>query len=286
MNCSICLGEATEPVVTRCGHLFCWRCLMQWRKHHHQDQRQDVAMSSGDPCMVIPCPVCKGAVDMSNSRDVIRIYDSSTNSRTSTGAADVNKSEDDHGPGLSTNSPTPPPPRPDRAAEPPRPRRGIFDGNPGGGVHFQFGGFPLPFIFFIGGGIMDISFLLLLYLGYCLWTRRHHIQGMLFHGQNTQNSNQHHQPRGNNPGFLGRMADVLSVPDDLRRPLLQIGLVLLLLIILSVAGDLVSANESASNNVRDTNDWTQSFYRILQQQEDSKQRHQEQQRPRSRTNRR
>lgn len=26
-ECSICFDVATEPVVTRCGHLFCWPCI-------------------------------------------------------------------------------------------------------------------------------------------------------------------------------------------------------------------------------------------------------------------
>mmetsp|Transcript_40905 Transcript_40905/g.131551 ORF Transcript_40905/g.131551 Transcript_40905/m.131551 type:complete len:112 (+) Transcript_40905:81-416(+) len=29
-ECNICLEAAAEPVVTRCGHLFCWACLHQW----------------------------------------------------------------------------------------------------------------------------------------------------------------------------------------------------------------------------------------------------------------
>ncbi|KAH7290592.1 hypothetical protein KP509_30G056300 [Ceratopteris richardii] len=36
---------ATEPVVTCCGHLFCWPCLYQWL-HLHSNQKE--------------CPVCKG----------------------------------------------------------------------------------------------------------------------------------------------------------------------------------------------------------------------------------
>ena len=28
-ECNICLEQAHEPVVTFCGHLFCWSCL--WR---------------------------------------------------------------------------------------------------------------------------------------------------------------------------------------------------------------------------------------------------------------
>eukprot|EP00250_Pteridium_aquilinum_P014466 c22011_g1_i1 orf=564-2171(+) len=51
-ECNICLEMATEPVVTCCGHLFCWPCLYQWL-HLHSSQKE--------------CPVCKGVL----SDDVI-----------------------------------------------------------------------------------------------------------------------------------------------------------------------------------------------------------------------
>lgn len=50
-ECNICLDMATEPVVTSCGHLFCWPCLYQWL-HVHSDHNE--------------CPVCKGEVTESN----------------------------------------------------------------------------------------------------------------------------------------------------------------------------------------------------------------------------
>uniref|UniRef100_A0A1D1YFW1 E3 ubiquitin-protein ligase RMA n=1 Tax=Anthurium amnicola TaxID=1678845 RepID=A0A1D1YFW1_9ARAE len=49
--CNICLDLAQEPVVTSCGHLFCWPCLYQWL-HLHCNHRE--------------CPVCKGEVIESN----------------------------------------------------------------------------------------------------------------------------------------------------------------------------------------------------------------------------
>ena len=29
-DCNICLDGVTQPVVTRCGHLYCWPCLYRW----------------------------------------------------------------------------------------------------------------------------------------------------------------------------------------------------------------------------------------------------------------
>ena len=29
--CSICLSWLEEPVITKCGHRFCCRCLNEWR---------------------------------------------------------------------------------------------------------------------------------------------------------------------------------------------------------------------------------------------------------------
>lgn len=46
-ECNVCFDMAAEPVVTRCGHLFCWECLYQWL-HIHSHHRE--------------CPVCKGQV--------------------------------------------------------------------------------------------------------------------------------------------------------------------------------------------------------------------------------
>ncbi|KAG8371840.1 hypothetical protein BUALT_Bualt12G0004900 [Buddleja alternifolia] len=50
-DCNICLDLAKDPVVTCCGHLFCWPCLYRWL-HHHSDAKE--------------CPICKGEVTMKN----------------------------------------------------------------------------------------------------------------------------------------------------------------------------------------------------------------------------
>ncbi|KAG5490067.1 hypothetical protein JKF63_00186 [Porcisia hertigi] len=58
-SCAICLDTATEPVVTRCGHLFCWECLEHW-----------LHSATGTP----ECPVCKGRVDERMAGDIIPLY--------------------------------------------------------------------------------------------------------------------------------------------------------------------------------------------------------------------
>ncbi|KAK9290144.1 hypothetical protein L1049_009031 [Liquidambar formosana] len=50
-DCNICLDLARDPVVTCCGHLFCWPCLYRWL-NVHSDAKE--------------CPVCKGEVTIKN----------------------------------------------------------------------------------------------------------------------------------------------------------------------------------------------------------------------------
>ncbi|KAL2535133.1 RING/U-box superfamily protein [Abeliophyllum distichum] len=61
-DCNICLDLAKDPVLTCCGHLFCWPCLYRWL-HVHSDAKE--------------CPVCKGEVTIKN---VTPIYGRGNNS--------------------------------------------------------------------------------------------------------------------------------------------------------------------------------------------------------------
>ena len=55
-ECNICLDEATDAVISMCGHLFCWPCLATWLETRPQRQI---------------CPVCKAGI----GRDrVIPVY--------------------------------------------------------------------------------------------------------------------------------------------------------------------------------------------------------------------
>uniref|UniRef100_A0A1J3JY91 E3 ubiquitin-protein ligase RMA n=1 Tax=Noccaea caerulescens TaxID=107243 RepID=A0A1J3JY91_NOCCA len=53
-DCNICLESVQEPVVTLCGHLFCWPCIHKWlnvQSDEYQRHRE--------------CPVCKSKVSHS-----------------------------------------------------------------------------------------------------------------------------------------------------------------------------------------------------------------------------
>ncbi|GAX75843.1 hypothetical protein CEUSTIGMA_g3286.t1 [Chlamydomonas eustigma] len=56
-ECNICLDLAKEPVVTLCGHLYCWPCLYRWTQVPQGAARA--------------CPVCKAGVEINK---VIPIY--------------------------------------------------------------------------------------------------------------------------------------------------------------------------------------------------------------------
>ncbi|KAH7566463.1 hypothetical protein ACOSP7_022963 [Xanthoceras sorbifolium] len=47
-ECNICFELAQDPIVTLCGHLFCWPCLYRWL-HHHSHSHE--------------CPVCKAIIE-------------------------------------------------------------------------------------------------------------------------------------------------------------------------------------------------------------------------------
>ncbi|KAL3814161.1 hypothetical protein ACJIZ3_015429 [Penstemon smallii] len=46
-ECNICFELAQEPIVTLCGHLYCWPCLYQWLQVHSHS---------------LECPLCKSIV--------------------------------------------------------------------------------------------------------------------------------------------------------------------------------------------------------------------------------
>ncbi|KAF1800689.1 hypothetical protein V8B55DRAFT_1390952 [Mucor lusitanicus] len=59
-ECNICLDIARCPVLTLCGHLFCWKCLVVWLKTCNLENQNTT------------CPVCFRVCDQGN--DIIPIY--------------------------------------------------------------------------------------------------------------------------------------------------------------------------------------------------------------------
>ena len=145
-ECNICLDAVTQPVVTRCGHLYCWPCLFRWLEPGMLPEEKDVLMAASrtepppSPSLFAGggtrgvdstrrcCPVCKAE---SSVAEIIPIYvrnnsDSSIsspltpkrsnrrhrkkrNNRISTTVTSEFKQEDEH---PVPSRPLPPPPRP------------------------------------------------------------------------------------------------------------------------------------------------------------------------------
>ncbi|XP_051144300.1 E3 ubiquitin-protein ligase RMA3-like [Andrographis paniculata] len=55
-ECNICFELPREPIVTLCGHLYCWPCLVQWLRLHSKYHE---------------CPICKSRV---HEEELIPIY--------------------------------------------------------------------------------------------------------------------------------------------------------------------------------------------------------------------
>ncbi|KAL6975396.1 RING-type E3 ubiquitin transferase [Sarracenia purpurea var. burkii] len=57
VDCNICLDTAHDPVVTLCGHLYCWPCIYKWFRV------QSLSLESDEPSK---CPVCKANISQSS----------------------------------------------------------------------------------------------------------------------------------------------------------------------------------------------------------------------------
>mmetsp|Transcript_3714 Transcript_3714/g.5549 ORF Transcript_3714/g.5549 Transcript_3714/m.5549 type:complete len:372 (+) Transcript_3714:22-1137(+) len=87
-SCNICLQSLSEPVTTRCGHLFCWSCLYRWLEPGMTAEEQNYLFPNGGGrqlrLTVNPsrrkCPVCKATCTVNNAipiyvRDCARDHD-------------------------------------------------------------------------------------------------------------------------------------------------------------------------------------------------------------------
>ncbi|KAD3642000.1 hypothetical protein E3N88_31224 [Mikania micrantha] len=61
-DCNICLDTVNDPVVTLCGHLYCWPCIYKWI--HHQKNPPEYPKN-------VQCPVCKSEV---SQKTLIPLY--------------------------------------------------------------------------------------------------------------------------------------------------------------------------------------------------------------------
>jgi E3 ubiquitin-protein ligase RNF5 len=55
-ECNICYDICQKPVVTTCGHLFCWPCIYQWINTNRT---------------FLTCPVCKNGI---SEQRLVSIY--------------------------------------------------------------------------------------------------------------------------------------------------------------------------------------------------------------------
>ncbi|KAM7276852.1 hypothetical protein ACFE04_018718 [Oxalis oulophora] len=68
-DCNICLDSVQDPVVTLCGHLYCWPCIYKWLKFQPRSSDEDQKQPR--------CPVCKAEVSHTT---LVPLYGKDTNS--------------------------------------------------------------------------------------------------------------------------------------------------------------------------------------------------------------
>ncbi|XP_020229468.1 E3 ubiquitin-protein ligase RMA1H1 [Cajanus cajan] len=56
-DCNICLECVQDPVVTLCGHLYCWACIYKWLNFHGVSSENEEKQQ---------CPVCKSEISESS----------------------------------------------------------------------------------------------------------------------------------------------------------------------------------------------------------------------------
>jgi E3 ubiquitin-protein ligase RNF5 len=57
LDCNICLDSVQDPVITFCGHLYCWPCIYKWI--HYQTSSSD---QNQEKHLQPQCPICKSQV--------------------------------------------------------------------------------------------------------------------------------------------------------------------------------------------------------------------------------
>ncbi|CAH9108029.1 unnamed protein product, partial [Cuscuta epithymum] len=80
-DCNICLDSAHDPVVTFCGHLYCWPCIYLW-----------LSTSNEHPSHHPNCPVCKSYISKST---LVPLYGDSVSSSSSSSSFSSSSSSSD-----------------------------------------------------------------------------------------------------------------------------------------------------------------------------------------------
>ncbi|KAK4723601.1 hypothetical protein R3W88_026380 [Solanum pinnatisectum] len=97
-ECNICLDLANDPVVTFCGHLYCWPCIYKWIHLH--------SIPSENPSQHHPqCPVCKADV---SERTMVPLYGRDQATKTSEDEVQANGMVIPERPGIHTINSHPP----------------------------------------------------------------------------------------------------------------------------------------------------------------------------------
>ncbi|CAL1406585.1 unnamed protein product [Linum trigynum] len=160
-DCNICLDSVQDPVVTLCGHLYCWPCIYRWLNCRGGD---DVDEEEYDKPSHRQCPVCK--FDITESA-LVPLFgrgqagDDVSSGRTSSPAGGSKSAVGVVIPRrpLPQRVRSPRDPSPHRPPPPPRLRRGYYEQRPpppmmGGGaagLNLDFSGrVPIPVVGMLG----------------------------------------------------------------------------------------------------------------------------------------
>jgi len=97
-SCNICFDAVVEPVVTQCGHLYCWPCLYRWLEPGmYPEERASLGMAfRGYNANILDgsrrvCPVCKSSCSVPM---LVPIYVRSSNEPSPVNNATSANSED------------------------------------------------------------------------------------------------------------------------------------------------------------------------------------------------
>lgn len=77
-DCNICLDSVQDPVVTLCGHLYCWPCIYKWLYF------QNTSAENPDQLQQQQCPVCKAEISKTS---LVPLYGKGQTTKHSNGKA-------------------------------------------------------------------------------------------------------------------------------------------------------------------------------------------------------